>query len=83
MHDGRLVGRFELETKHRKPVDGIRYRSSRNGRTCVVLFFGHEECIAKVKFRRGERAMIFDQKSLRTKKVGKTIKVVTRARRKR
>ncbi len=36
--------RFEMKRDGDKPIDGIRYTSSRNGRPCVVLFCTGAEC---------------------------------------
>ena len=43
--------RFLVSAGKKKPVDGIRYFSSRNGRPCVVLFLDQEDCLKSPKGR--------------------------------
>jgi hypothetical protein len=37
--------RYQMSTKDGVPIDGIRYRSSLNGRPCYVLFFDQDDCL--------------------------------------
>lgn len=57
--------RFELKARDDASVDGIRYPSSVNGRSCYVLFCTQAECVAQPEYASGKRWLEFDAGSLR------------------
>jgi len=56
--------RFDLKHKDRQGLDGIIYPSSRNGRTCYVVFATHDDCLDEVQYRRTPQLLTFDQQSV-------------------
>jgi hypothetical protein len=58
--------RFEMKADTKKGFAGIRYRSSRNGRPCVVLFCGQAECVDDPDAYGVDRWLALDKKSVRT-----------------
>jgi hypothetical protein len=56
--------RYHMKTRDGKSIDGIRYRSSRNGRACVVLFCERENCIDVDEWNRKERILRLQEGSL-------------------
>lgn len=56
--------RWEMKTNEGQPIDGVRYRSSKNGKSCYVLFCKQDECIDNPKFPVVERWLKFDPNSL-------------------
>ena len=59
--------RWEMKTYDGQSIDGIRYRSSKNGKSCYVLFCEQDECVDKPKFSVERRWLEFDPDSLITK----------------
>ena len=49
--------RFGMDTADGQPIDGIRYRSSRNGRPCNVLFCEQDNCCEPEPHSRAERVL--------------------------
>ena len=56
--------RFEVKTPDGKPVDGIRYTSSKNGAACYVLFVEHEQCFKQEKPFDNDSILQFNKSSL-------------------
>jgi len=57
--------RFNLKTDDEMHLSGIRYRSSRNGRPCVVLFMDHEACLIPADGSPSKQAIKMVRGSLR------------------
>ncbi|HEW79253.1 MAG TPA: RES domain-containing protein [Phycisphaerales bacterium] len=55
--------RWEMKTDGQS-IDGIRYRSSKNGKSCYVLFCEQDECVDEPKFLVERRWLNFDLSSL-------------------
>jgi hypothetical protein len=56
--------RWEMKTNDGQFIDGIRYPSSKNGKSCYVLFCEQDECVDDPKFRVKRRWLNFDLNSL-------------------
>jgi len=56
--------RWEMKTNDGQPIDGICYRSSKNGKSCYVLFCEQDECVGKPEFSVERRWLKFDISSL-------------------
>lgn len=56
--------RYELKTNDEEFFDGIRFRSSKDGKGCYVLFCDQDDCLPDVEFRRREQQLEFDEGSL-------------------
>jgi len=56
--------RYHMKAQNGESIDGIRYRSSRNGRPCIVLFCERENCIATEDWQRAERILRLEECSL-------------------
>ena len=57
--------RYELKTATGEALDGIRFRSSKDGKGCYVLFCDQDDCLSDVELRRREQQLEFDHTSLR------------------
>ena len=65
--------RWELTGSDDIKFDGLRYRSSRNGDPCIVLFCDHEQCLeqaGKDSWNRVHQVLQFDRASIKTIKPG-------------
>ncbi len=61
--------RWMMKTSDGLPIDGICYRSSKNGRRCYVLFCQHDACIDNPKYKVPKQFLRFDPKLLKTEKL--------------
>jgi hypothetical protein len=61
--------RFQMKTDEGKAIDGIRYRSSRNGKPCVVLFCGQDECVEEPNAYGVTQWLSLEASSVKTVKV--------------
>lgn len=61
--------RFQMKADDDHAFDGLRYRSSRNGKACVVLFCGQPECVNDPDGYGVKRWFSLDAKSVTTKLV--------------
>jgi hypothetical protein len=52
--------RWMTKTSDGQPIYGIRYRSSRNGKICYVLFCEQDECVDKPKYEVRQQVLCFD-----------------------
>lgn len=57
--------RYELETSDGDHFDGIRFRSSKDGNGCYVLFCDQDDCLPDVEFRQRAQRLEFDRTTLR------------------
>lgn len=62
--------RFQLKANATEGFDGMRYRSSRTGRACVVLFCGQSECLDVKGEHRTVRWLALDRASVGTANIG-------------
>lgn len=60
--------RFEMRTQDDEPFHGIKYRSSRNGRACYVLFAEQSDCLPGAADRPRPQMVQFVDGSLRTER---------------
>ena len=60
--------RFEMQTPDGEPLHGIKYRSSRNGRACYVLFAEQSDCLPGPADRPRPQMVQFVAGSLRTER---------------
>lgn len=60
--------RWETKTNDGQSIDGIRYRSSKNGKSCYVLFCKQDECVDEPMFPVERRWLNFDLSSLTSKR---------------
>ena len=56
--------RWEMKTNDGQSIDGIRYRSSKNGKSCYVLFCEQDECVDEPESSVERRWLNFDISSL-------------------
>ena len=56
--------RWQMKINDGQPIDGIRYRSSKNGKSCYVLFCEQDECVDEPRFAVERRWLNFDLTSL-------------------
>lgn len=61
--------RWMMKSSDGLPIDGIIYRSTRNGKICYVLFCEQDECVVKPKYEVPRQVLRFEYKSLRTEKL--------------
>lgn len=73
--------RFEMAGIDGAPVDGIRYRSSKGGEACVVLFCGQDNCVANPKGHMVDRWLQMDAATLQSMTVADWIRSRCRRRR--
>lgn len=60
--------RWEMKTNDGQSIDGIRYQSSKNNKSCYVLFCEQDECVDEPKFPMKKRWLNFDLSSLTSKR---------------
>ena len=58
--------RYMMKSPRGRPIDGIRFRSSKNGGRCIVLFCGQSQCVEDSDRPWEQRWLKFDPASLRT-----------------
>jgi hypothetical protein len=56
--------RYELKTSDDEQIDGIRFRSSKDGKGCYVLFCDQDGCLPDIELRRRDQQLEFDESSL-------------------
>ncbi len=61
--------RFEMTTPDEEPFHGIKYRSSRNGGGCYVVFADQDDCLPDVAERLRPQLLQFVDGSLRTERI--------------
>lgn len=62
--------RFNMVAKKNKPIDGIRYRSSQDGKPCVVIFCGQDGCVPKEESWRPDPILEMDAASIQRSIIG-------------
>ena len=55
--------RYELKPSIGEAFDGIRFKSSKDGRGCYVLFFDQTDCLPDIEFRRRDQQLEFVEAS--------------------
>ncbi|QDT91749.1 HEPN-associated N-terminal domain-containing protein [Gimesia algae] len=58
--------RFRMTMQDEQPIHGIKYRSSRNGQACFVIFADQSDCLSNVPERLRPQLLDFIDGSLRT-----------------
>lgn len=61
--------RFEMRSNGGKPIDGIRYLSSKNRKGCYVLFCGQDNCVASPRDKQVDQWLKFDSSSRRSAEI--------------
>ena len=58
--------RYQMTNENARPVDGIRYRSSKNDGKCYVVFCDHDQCIEQENRDGPAQLLRFDKTSLKS-----------------